>query len=434
MSHLDEGTLHALLDGELELSEVSEIQMHLGTCVACGSRLQEVKQVLAEADRLVGAMEVPAGTPRPRPEPAQTSSPRMPIRDPEPWNEPPPVLLVPDSFDAQARRNRWMRAMKWAAAVVVVVGAGKVISGAVGTSHPVLPERDLTTASPSVPPAVVSPVESRRADSQAAPVRAKPTRQLAQGRAQSPSAAKTTALAKPAAAGSAQSLKDESVPAAEDSAAAAVPADSQVLAAGESADTVGEPAVAEAGTADTAAEAKTRQDSLAPGSRPSEDLATRQAAAAALAELDRERRRERANAATAALPPPARPVQPAESDAVATPRTLEQRSQIYLRVGLDEAARQLGGPVHVIEGMSPQFIGLVRGQMVPGADPARPVVRVVYLDSRGRMILLDQQRTRAGQTPAAAGGNLRWVTGDVMLYLRGEPSPDILRSLQARVR
>jgi hypothetical protein len=185
---------------------------------------------------------------------------------------------------------------------------------------------------------------------------------------------------------------------------------------------------------DTAAEAKSRQDSLAPDSRPRDDLATRQAAAAALADLDRERRRERANAATAALPPPARPVQPAESDAVATPRTLEQRSQIYLRVGLDEAARQLGGPVHVIEGMSPQFIGLVRGQMVPGADPARPVVRVVYLDSRGRMILLDQQRTRAGQSPGAAAGNLRWVTGDVMLYLRGEPSPDVLRSLQARVR
>ena len=54
MSHLDEGTLHALLDGELDLAEVSEIQKHLGSCVACGSRLQEVKQVLAEADRLVG--------------------------------------------------------------------------------------------------------------------------------------------------------------------------------------------------------------------------------------------------------------------------------------------------------------------------------------------------------------------------------------------
>src|SRR4051812_28736408 len=110
MSHLDEGTLHALLDGELELSEVSEIQMHLGTCVACGSRLQEVKQVLAEADRLVGAIDVPAGAARPRPEPVPTSTPRMPIGDPEPWNEP-PVLLVPDPIDAQARRNRWMRAV-----------------------------------------------------------------------------------------------------------------------------------------------------------------------------------------------------------------------------------------------------------------------------------------------------------------------------------
>ena len=51
MSHLDEGTLHALLDGELELAEVREIQTHLGTCAACDSRLQDVKQFLAEADR-----------------------------------------------------------------------------------------------------------------------------------------------------------------------------------------------------------------------------------------------------------------------------------------------------------------------------------------------------------------------------------------------
>jgi hypothetical protein len=32
------------------------------------------------------------------------------------------------------------------------------------------------------------------------------------------------------------------------------------------------------------------------------------------------------------------------------------------------------------------------------------------------------------------GGNLRWTVGEVMLYLRGEPSPDVLRSLQRRVR
>jgi hypothetical protein len=169
--------------------------------------------------------------------------------------------------------------------------------------------------------------------------------------------------------------------------------------------------------------------------RPEDELATRRAAAQALAELDRQRRRERAAAATAALPPPA----PARADAPAAteplpPRTPEQRSQIYLRIGLDEAAKQLGSPVHVIEGMTPELIGLTYGRLVAGADPNRPVVRVVYVDSRGRMILLDQQRMRTGQAPDAAEGSLRWSVGDVMLYLRGEPGPDVLRSLQRRVR
>jgi hypothetical protein len=106
---------------------------------------------------------------------------------------------------------------------------------------------------------------------------------------------------------------------------------------------------------------------------------------------------------------------------------------VYLRIGLDEAVTQLGGPVHVIEAMTPEFIGLTPGRGVPGADPTRPVVRVVYLE-RGRMVLLDQQRLRTGQAPGAPAGNLRWTQGDVMLYLHGEPGPDVLRNLQRRVR
>ena len=70
MPHLDEGTLHALLDGELDVAEVKEIQTHLGACAACGSRLQDVKQFLAEADSLMGALETPAGGPRPGRAPA----------------------------------------------------------------------------------------------------------------------------------------------------------------------------------------------------------------------------------------------------------------------------------------------------------------------------------------------------------------------------
>jgi len=113
---------------------------------------------------------------------------------------------------------------------------------------------------------------------------------------------------------------------------------------------------------------------------------------------------------------------------------VEQRSQVYLRIGLDEAVKQLGGPVHVIEGMTPQFIGLTRTQLIPGSATNRPVVRVVYLDARGRLILLDQQRADGAPALSSASGSLRWTIGDVMLYLRGEPSPDVLRSLQARVR
>ena len=123
-----------------------------------------------------------------------------------------------------------------------------------------------------------------------------------------------------------------------------------------------------------------------------------------------------------------------EPEPAPRPPTLEQRAQIYLRIGLDEAVKHLGGPVHVIEGMTPEFIGLTRTQLIPGTTSNRPVVRVVYVDSRGRLILLDQQRMESAQAPSSPSGSLRWAIGDVMLYLRGEPSPEVLRSLQARVR
>ena len=431
MPHLDEGTLHALLDGELDLAEVSEIQMHLGSCVACGSRLQEVKQVLAEADRLVGTVQPPAASAKPaaarepqrpasRPSPPSLSQPR----DPGIWDEN-PVLLVPDPVDANARRKRWIRGLAVAATLAVVVGAGRLIGDALKPGHPVLSERDLTSAAPSVPPAVASPQETRRA----APVVATKTRAPAP-RPQAPARAARTAPARQAVADSFSGLTDTAAASTTDS----LPSDSSQSSA---ADTT---TLAAAGAAPTNAVAadSTRSSRNDDASQQSaaDQLATRQAAAAALAELDRQRRRERANAATASLPPVRPEVAAAESAPAPAPRTptLEERSQIYLRIGLDEAVRQLGGPAHVIEGMTPQFMGLVRGQQVPGASPRRPVVRVVYLDPRGRMILLDQQRLDPSQAPGTVSGNLRWVIGDVMLYLRGEPSQDVLRSLQARVR
>ena len=431
MSHLDEGTLHALLDGELDLAEVSEVQKHLGGCVACGSRLQEVKQVLAESHRLVAALEVPARAPRqptPEPQPSRAQQPTLRTgREHDAWDEP-PVLLVPDPIDATAWRKKWLRGLRWAAVIAVVVAGGNLVSNALRPSHPMLPERDLTSASPAVPPAVVSPEESRRPESTLAS-RA-PRQPTAQPRASAPRAARRAPVAPEPAAESADEFADTTSMALGDSAAP----DTQVLAmqSKAEADSLTQLAAAAGAAADSAPRDRTAQTTS--DTREEDDLATRRAAAAALAELDRERIRQRANAATAALPPSARPEPESVSEPAPRPPTLEQRAQVYLRIGLDEAVKQLGGPVHVIEGMTPELIGLTRSQIIPGSSSNRPVVRVVYQDSRGRMILLDQQRMDAAQQATSSAGSLRWAIGDVLLYLRGEPSPEVLRSLQARVR
>jgi len=88
----------------------------------------------------------------------------------------------------------------------------------------------------------------------------------------------------------------------------------------------------------------------------------------------------------------------------------------------------------VIEGMSPLFMGLALGRTSPGADATRPVVRVVYQDSQGRLILLDQQRLRPGQATSSPGADPHWIVGEVSLHLSGEVSPDVLRNLRPRVR
>jgi anti-sigma factor RsiW len=427
MSHLDEGTLHALLDGELDLKEVSEIQMHLGSCMACGSRLQEVKQFLAEADRLVGALEIPSTAPHPRPEPSRAFAPSSnpprndPPREPEIW-EPPPLLL-PDAPDSQVQRTRWRRGLAWAAMVSVVLLGGRMIVNRIGPSHPMLSERDLTAARPAVPPAVASPEETRKptpVPPAVATNQPKPARPVVPSRAAPlKQAPEPKAVAAGPSVDSTRQLSDSAGFAYEDSAPAG-----EAVAAG----------TVTASTATDSVISKPPNQGESGLQKQSDELATRRAAADALAELDRQRRRERANAATASLPPPRTDTQPPVAPPPPAPRTLEQRAQIYTRIGLDEANKQLGGPVHVIEGMTPQFIGLTPGRSVAGADPSRPVVRVVYLDSRDRVILLDQQRLRSGQAPGSVEGSLRWAVGDVMLYLRGEPSGDVLKTLQRRVR
>ena len=439
MSHLDEGTLHALLDGELEMTEVKEIQAHLGSCSACGTRLRQVKEFYAEADRLVGSLELPgagaaaaaggshsrAATLEPR-----TEVTRVPAPLPPPPEGPPPIFL-PDNPDWSERTRRLIAPMKWAALLVLAVGAGFLASetrrgrpssvplDTSETSAPVLSAEEATpqpdsgalsgTADQFAARTGESAAPGRRAESKTAPLA--PRGELAKSK------------------DSEEGLLD-------------------------SATTANDETVELADRSQPAAQRRSNAQAAEPA--PAASSAVRNEAAKALEELDRERRTQRAAAATAALDSARRRDEaaarqarskgaqvvtannpaPAPPPTTAAPqRTLEQRADTYMRIGLDEAARQLGRPVHVIEGLSPLFMGLAQGRTSPGADSTRPVVRVVYQDAQGRLILLDQQRLRPGQdTTPPAGGQPHWTMGETLMHLQGEIGPDVLRTLRARVR
>lgn len=99
MSHLEEGLLHAVLDGEIPSQELAPIQAHLASCAECRSRLEQESQLLREAEGLVEALEVPAGEAGSRPAPGHT------VRPP------------------------WGRRLAWAASLLAAVGLGYFARG-----------------------------------------------------------------------------------------------------------------------------------------------------------------------------------------------------------------------------------------------------------------------------------------------------------------
>jgi len=60
MQHLEDGTLHALVDGEIPSAELGAIQNHLEACVECRDRLEQARLMAGESDTLIGFIDVPA--------------------------------------------------------------------------------------------------------------------------------------------------------------------------------------------------------------------------------------------------------------------------------------------------------------------------------------------------------------------------------------
>ncbi|HEX7023498.1 MAG TPA: hypothetical protein VF187_01665 [Gemmatimonadales bacterium] len=99
MSHLDEGTIQALLDGEIPSGLLPPIQEHLRSCAECRARLAEEQSFHAEADRLIE------------------------------WLDPPEAAATATISAPPARRRKWPGYVAWAATVVGAAGLGYAIRG-----------------------------------------------------------------------------------------------------------------------------------------------------------------------------------------------------------------------------------------------------------------------------------------------------------------
>src|SRR4026209_1450297 len=62
MQHLDEGTIHAWLDGELPADEAEKMAAHASECPQCWALVAEARGLIAASTRILTALDdVPAG-------------------------------------------------------------------------------------------------------------------------------------------------------------------------------------------------------------------------------------------------------------------------------------------------------------------------------------------------------------------------------------
>jgi hypothetical protein len=112
MNHLDDGTIHAWLDGAVDATQARDIETHVATCATCSAAVAEARGLIAGASRILIALDdVPAGV--------------IPKRAP----------TAPTPGHSRAMPRREWRAARWvtgiAAALMLAVGITTWNRGAV---------------------------------------------------------------------------------------------------------------------------------------------------------------------------------------------------------------------------------------------------------------------------------------------------------------
>src|SRR5690349_19843498 len=108
MQHLEEGTIHAWLDGALDAEEATRVEQHAAECAQCASAVAEARGLVAGASRILSALDdAPSGV-----------APQSPV-------------FGAGTRTAQRQRSVWhalrLTPARAAAAAVVILAAGTAL-------------------------------------------------------------------------------------------------------------------------------------------------------------------------------------------------------------------------------------------------------------------------------------------------------------------
>ena len=141
MSHVDEGTLHAYLDGELPSTERAALDAHLAQCVTCRAALNDEQALLERASALLGSAR-----------PAE--------RDAPPFEQ----------IRRTSRRSAWhvRTPVAWAASIALALGLGYYLRNPSAGTVPPTPAQTVAIAADR---AISAPPAAAREEKAAAPTR-----------------------------------------------------------------------------------------------------------------------------------------------------------------------------------------------------------------------------------------------------------------------
>ena len=478
MSHVDDGQLNALLDGELTAAESRAVEAHVAACAECARRLSEARAFLAEAGQLLAVLTPPAvsgqSTAAQRAEPPLVaplepgaaaaeaarrsdagSKPRIAKTAKEVAvsldgrTELTPAIRPVFPHEVPPQKRRWplpdIEKLAWAASLILAVGVGYLANEVYHQRR--VAELTRTDVSSSLTTdsnaALAEDERSAKALRSEAPVAAPAADRTGSQRGAAGGAGAPSRVGTAGQRGTAEPPKPrpDSKPApafarpqAEELAASAPAEGRRNETAQPPAPAPGAPVTGNMPTA--VAESPASRDSREQA--PANPRALGDVAGAAAPPRQADDARLRAAA-------PAAPTGAAQGERDAMMRQFNPPA--FRVIQLEEAVRRLAGSIRLIDGMNPSRVEAGPGRLVPGADPERDVVRITYVEG-GNQFMLDQQagdREAASFNGLMAGDTLvttsetgttqvRWINRKFWLSLSGSAPAETLRGLVERVR